>query len=194
MWSQALGRAPVGSVPPKAAKGEAAAAAAQIKLGCNIQTAAGLLLQLLFEVCGRSDTARICTPACYLAEPFDHTSGTSAILWQHANLLLSCKCAPAARAFCQGLMATASSRRRGAPAAYTGAQLQAAAGPDGGGQRGAAVRDVLAAAGGGARRHAGPLSARAAAGCGVGVAAALAGPPPLCRGAARSRCPLGLAA
>ena len=57
MWSQALGRAPVGSVPPKAAKGEAAAAAAQIKLGCNIQTAAGLLLQLLFEVCGRSQHA-----------------------------------------------------------------------------------------------------------------------------------------
>jgi hypothetical protein len=54
MWAQALGRAPVGSVPPKAAKGEAAAAAAQIKLGCPVQTGAGLLLQLLFEVCSCS--------------------------------------------------------------------------------------------------------------------------------------------
>lgn len=65
----------MGSVPPKAAKGEAAAAAAQIKLGCNIQTAAGLLLQLLFEVCGCSFTSRTCTPAYESAESWTLTHG-----------------------------------------------------------------------------------------------------------------------
>lgn len=50
MWAQALGRAPTGSVPARAARGEAAAAASQIQLGCDIEKSAAHLLQLLFEV------------------------------------------------------------------------------------------------------------------------------------------------
>lgn len=51
MWSQALARAPAGRLPEATKeRGAAARAASEIQLGASISTAAGSLLQFLFEV------------------------------------------------------------------------------------------------------------------------------------------------